>query len=84
MPAVSTFDASTDVTSVPFTRKRTVSLPTSIASVLAILPALSGFLIGNGLGRWWIGGLAVGSVVSAFVTLRVRALLRDEQDGLPA
>lgn len=47
-------------------------------------PALSGFLIGNGLGRWWIGGLAVGSVVSAFVTLRVRALLRDEQDGLPA
>jgi MFS family permease len=47
-------------------------------------PALSGFLIGNGLGSWWIGGLVVGSLVSALVTLRVRALLRDEQDGLLA
>ena len=54
----------------------------SIAFLAA--PALSGFLIGNGLGSWWIGGLVVGSLVSAGVTLRVRALLRDEQDGLLA
>ena len=47
-------------------------------------PALSGLLIGNGLGRWWIGGLVVGSLASAALTWRIRRLLTDAQDGLPA
>lgn len=49
-----------------------------------VSPALSGLLIGNGLGLWWIGGLVVGSLASAAVTWRIRALLTDAQDGLPA
>jgi MFS family permease len=47
-------------------------------------PALSGVLIGNGLGRWWVGGLVVGSLASAGLTWRIRGLLTDLQDGVPA
>lgn len=54
----------------------------SIAFVIS--PALSGYLIGNGLGRLWIGGLTVGSLVTAALALRLRSRLTAEQDGLPA
>lgn len=52
----------------------------SVAFIVS--PALSGLLIGNGLGRWWIGGLVVGSLASAGLTWRIRGLLTDAQDGL--
>src|SRR6185295_8129627 len=45
MPEVSTFAASAVLTSVPFTRKCTLSLPTSIERVLVIFPEPSAFLI---------------------------------------
>ena len=45
MPAVSSCAPSALRTSVPFTRNRTLSLPTSIASVLLILPELSAFFL---------------------------------------
>ncbi len=54
----------------------------SVAFIVS--PALSGLLIGNGLGTWWIGGLVVGSLASAALTWHIRGLLTDAQDGLPA
>ncbi len=54
----------------------------SVAFIVS--PALSGLLIGNGLGSWWIGGLVVGSLASAALTWHIRSLLTDAQDGLPA
>lgn len=47
-----------------------------------VSPALSGVLIGNGLGRAWILGMAGAAVVAAVVSLRLRRALTDEQDGL--
>lgn len=52
----------------------------SVAFVLS--PALSGALIGNGLGRLWIALLVAGSAVTAVVMLRLRTQLTDLQDGL--
>lgn len=52
----------------------------SIAFVLS--PALSGALIGNGLGRLWIGLLVGGSVATSLVMLDLRRMLTDRQDGL--
>ncbi len=45
-------------------------------------PALSGVLIGNGLGRIWLLGLVVAALVAAVVSFRLRRALTDEQDGL--
>lgn len=47
-----------------------------------VAPAVSGVLIGNGLGRWWVGGLVVLGVLAAGVAARLRTVLTDEQDGL--
>jgi MFS family permease len=52
----------------------------SVAFVVS--PALSGVLIGNGLGWVWIDGLVVGSLVCALMVLRLRSRLSDHQDGL--
>lgn len=52
----------------------------SVAFVLA--PALSGLLIGVGLGTLWISLLVGGSLVSAVVCLRLRVALSSVQDGL--
>jgi MFS family permease len=52
----------------------------SIAFVVS--PALSGVLIGNGLGGLWIALLAGGSVLTAVVLLSLRTRLTDLQDGL--
>jgi MFS family permease len=52
----------------------------SVAFVVS--PALSGLLIGNGLGRVWIAFLVTGSVVTAAVLLSLRSRLTDLQDGL--
>jgi MFS family permease len=52
----------------------------SVCFVLA--PAVSGVLIGNGLGRWWLAGLVAMGVVAALVSARLRTALTDEQDGL--
>ena len=52
----------------------------SICFVIA--PAVSGVLIGNGLGRWWVVGLVAMGVVAATVAARLRTALTDEQDGL--
>jgi MFS family permease len=49
-----------------------------------VSPAVSGVLIGNGLGHAWIAGMAASGVVAALVALRLRAALTDEQDGLAA
>jgi MFS family permease len=54
-------------------------LAMSVAFVVS--PALSGFLIGNGLGLLWVGLIAGGCLVSATVALRLRHRLSDEQDG---
>ena len=54
----------------------------SIAFVAS--PALSGVLIGNGLGELWVVGLAVGSLLTALTVLRLRASLSSTQDGIPA
>ena len=53
----------------------------SIAFVIS--PALSGVLIGNGLGWLWISGLVGGSFLTAVMVLRLSRRLTDEQDGLP-
>jgi MFS family permease len=52
----------------------------SICFVIA--PAVSGALIGNGLGRWWLAGLVGAGVAAAVVSARLRTALTDEQDGL--
>ncbi len=52
----------------------------SVAFVVS--PALSGLLIGHGLGTVWITGLVLGSVATAVVVTRLRPLLTDVQDGL--
>ncbi|HUR13392.1 MAG TPA: MFS transporter [Mycobacteriales bacterium] len=52
----------------------------SICFVLA--PAVSGVLIGNGLGRWWVVGMVAAALVAAVVSARLRSALTDEQDGL--
>ncbi len=52
----------------------------SIAFVVS--PALSGFLIGNGLGNVWIVGLCGGSVLTAGAVLRLRGRLSAAQDGV--
>ncbi|MDX6217885.1 MAG: hypothetical protein QOG99_3469 [Frankiales bacterium] len=52
----------------------------SVAFVVS--PALSGLLIGNGLGKVWIAFLVSGSVVTAAVLLSLRSRLTDLQDGL--
>ena len=52
----------------------------SICFVVA--PALSSVLIGNGLGRAWVVGMAATALVAAAVAVRLRAALTDEQDGL--
>ena len=54
----------------------------SICFVLA--PAVSSLLIGNGLGRAWIVGMTAAALVAAWVSLRLRGALTDEQDGLAA
>ncbi len=54
----------------------------SIAFVVS--PALSGVLIGNGLGMVWVTGLFVGSVVTGLAVLRLRHQLTPEQDGVAA
>ena len=53
----------------------------SIAFVVS--PALSGFLIGNGLGTLWISGLTAGSLLTALLALRLRRRLSSQQDGVP-
>ena len=53
----------------------------SIAFVVS--PALSGFLIGNGLGTLWISGLAAGSLLTALLAMRLRHRLSSAQDGVP-
>ena len=45
-------------------------------------PALSGALIGNGLGQLWIALLVGGSVATALVLLSLRPRLTPEQDGI--
>lgn len=52
----------------------------TLAFVLS--PALSGLLIGNGLGRVWIAGLCVGALGAPLLLLDLRRRLTDEQDGL--
>jgi MFS family permease len=52
----------------------------SVAFVVS--PALSGVLIGNGLGWVWIAFLVGGSVLTASVLLSLRSQLTDLQDGL--
>jgi MFS family permease len=52
----------------------------SIAFVVS--PALSGLLIGNGLGTLWVFGLCVGAALTPLVLLRLRTRLTDAQDGL--
>lgn len=52
----------------------------SLAFVLS--PALSGLLIGNGLGRLWIAGLCAGALGAPLLLLDLRRRLTDEQDGL--
>ena len=47
-------------------------------------PALSAVLIGNGLGWLWISFLVAGSLVTVVVLMRLRRVLTDDQDGLPA
>ncbi|MCW2499257.1 MAG: major facilitator superfamily 1, partial [Frankiales bacterium] len=54
----------------------------SVAFVVS--PALSGLLIGSGLGWLWISGLVVGSLAAAGMVLRLRRRLTPEQDGLLA
>ena len=51
----------------------------SIAFVVS--PALSGLLIGNGLGQVWIGGLVAGALLTALLLVRLRTALTDLQDG---
>ncbi len=53
----------------------------SVAFVVS--PAVSGLLIGHGLGTVWITGLVLGSLLTAVVVVRLRPLLTDVQDGLP-
>jgi MFS family permease len=54
----------------------------SIGFVVA--PAISSTLIGHGLGRMWLVGMVGAGVVAAFMALRLRTALTDEQDGLAA
>jgi MFS family permease len=65
------------------TRGRYNALSGSMFSVAFVLsPALSGLLIGNGLGWLWIAVLTGGSVLTAVVLLSLRTRLTDLQDGL--
>ena len=65
------------------TRGRYNALSGSMFSVAFVLsPALSGVLIGNGLGWLWISLLVGGSVATALVLLGLRTRLTDLQDGL--
>ncbi|MCU1691727.1 MAG: transporter [Frankiales bacterium] len=52
----------------------------SVAFVLG--PAVAGLLVGNGLGRVWVGALVVGSLASAVLALRLRRRLTPEQEGV--
>jgi MFS family permease len=54
----------------------------SIGFVVA--PAISSVLIGHGLGKTWLVGMVVATVVAGLTSLRLRAVLSDEQDGLRA
>lgn len=64
-------------------RGRYNALSGSMFSVAFVVsPALSGLLIGLGLGWLWIGGLVGGCALAVVLTLRLRASLTDAQDGL--
>ena len=52
----------------------------SIGFVIA--PAISGALIGHGLGRAWLVGMVASAGVATLICLRLRAAVTDEQDGL--
>lgn len=45
-------------------------------------PAISSGLIGHGHGLTWIVGMAAGGLIAAWIALRLRRALTDEQDGL--
>ncbi|MCW2599765.1 MAG: transporter [Frankiales bacterium] len=51
------------------------------SSAFVVTPAVSGVLIGNGLGVVWLVGIVLGCLVSAAVALRLQRRLTDEQDG---
>ena len=64
-------------------RGRYNALSGSMFSVaFVVCPALSGVLIGNGLGWLWLSGLVVGSIATVVVLVRLGPLLTDEQEGL--
>jgi MFS family permease len=54
----------------------------SIGFVVA--PAISSVLIGHGLGTTWLAGMVVATVVAGLISLRLRSVLSDEQDGVKA
>ena len=66
----------------PRLRGRYNALSGSMFSIAFVVsPALSGGLIGNGLGDVWIALLVGGCGLAVFLLLRLRTVLTDEQDG---